>query len=181
MNIEFEILDFIRENLSCAPMDVVMRVITFFGDGGWFWIVLALILIVIPKTRKIGITVCISLLFSLIFCNLTIKPIVARTRPYDVLNTVELIIKAPHDYSFPSGHTSISFAGAVAVFAHNKKWGSVALVLAALIAFSRLYLYVHFPTDVLAGALLGSFCAVLAYYTGKLLFKHFGEKLGIDK
>ncbi len=176
MNIEFEILNFIRENLSCAPMDAIMKFITFFGDGGWFWIVLALVLTLIPKTRKIGITVCISLLFSLVFCNLTIKPLVARTRPYDVLKTIEIIIEAPRDYSFPSGHTSISFAGAVAVFAYNKKWGSMALIFAALIAFSRLYLYVHFPTDVLAGALLGSFCAVLAYYTGKLVFRHFDTK-----
>jgi len=180
MNIEFEILNFIRENLSCAPMDVAMRIITFFGDAGWFWIALGLVLAIIPKTRKIGLTVCISLLFSLLLCNLTLKPIVARTRPYDVLKTIEIIIEAPHDYSFPSGHTSISFAGAVAVFAYNKKYGSIALLLAALIAFSRLYLYVHFPTDVLAGALLGSVCAVMAYYVGKLLFKHCGNKLGIE-
>ncbi len=179
MNIEFEILNCIRENLSCGPMDVIMKSVTFFGDAGWFWIALAVVLSVIPKTRKIGLTMCISLLLSGIFCNLGLKPLVARTRPYDVLGTIQLIIDAPHDYSFPSGHTSISFAGAVAIFAYNKKWGSMALIFASLIAFSRLYLYVHFPTDVLAGALLGSFCAVLAYYVGKLIFKNFGEKLGV--
>ncbi len=179
-DIEFKILNFIHENLSSPLMDDIMRFITFFGDGGWFWIVLALTLLVIPKTRKIGVTVCISLLLSLILCNLTIKPLVARTRPYDILKTIEIIIDAPHDYSFPSGHTSISFAGAVAVFAHNKKWGIGAIVFALLIGFSRLYLRVHFPTDVLAGALLGSFCAVLAYYIGRWIRFWFGTKIGIE-
>lgn len=171
MNIEYAILDFIRNNLSHPIMDTLMKAITFLGNAGWFWIALGIILSIIPKTRKIGITVCVSLLFSVILCNLTIKPLVARIRPYDFIEGIELIVTAPTDFSFPSGHTSASFAAAAAVFAHNKQYGIAALVLAALIAFSRLYLYVHFPTDVLAGALLGSFCAVMAYYVVKLASK----------
>ncbi len=171
MNIEYAILDFIRNTLSCGFMDWIMPVISFLGNAGWFWILSGVILSVIPKTRKIGITVCISLLLSLIFCNLTIKPLVARIRPYDLKEGIELIISKPTDFSFPSGHTSASFAAAVAMVLYNKKIGISALVLAALIAFSRLYLYVHFPTDVLGGVIIGSLCAVGAYFISKLLFK----------
>lgn len=176
MNIEYAILDFIRDNFSGPVMDTVMKAITFLGNAGWFWIVLSLVLAFVPKTRKIGITMCAALLINLIFCNLTLKPLVARVRPYDLREGIELIISAPHDFSFPSGHTSASFAAAVGLFAYNKKYGIAALVLAFLIAISRLYLYVHFPSDVLAGALLGAFCAVLAYYIVKIVYKKIESK-----
>ena len=176
MNFEFAILDFIRENFTSAPMDSIMKFITFFGNAGWFWIVLSLVLAFIPKTRKIGLTACCALLFSLIFCNLTLKPLIARTRPYDVIEGIKLIIEAEHDYSFPSGHTSASFAAAVSIFYYDKKWfGISALVFATLIAFSRLYLYVHFPTDVLGGLVLGIVCATLAFFTVKFGYKKFSK------
>ena len=168
MEIEYAVLDFIRDNLSSPFMDGFMKIITFLGNGGWFWIVLALVLTAVPKTRRIGVSVCVSLLLSLILCNLTLKPIVARTRPYDLIEGIELIIAKPTDFSFPSGHSSASFAASVAIFANNKKYGAFAVALAFLIAFSRLYLYVHFPSDVLAGILLGSFCGILGYYITKL-------------
>lgn len=99
-----------------------------------------------------------GLTFCLIFGNLLLKPLVARIRPYDLMEGIELLIKPLKDYSFPSGHTMASFACA-SVFWHYrdtfKKWSIVALVLAFCVAFSRLYLYVHFPTDVLCGGLLG--------------------------
>jgi undecaprenyl-diphosphatase len=175
MDFEFQILDFIRETFSCAPMDAIMKFITFFGNAGWFWIVLSLVLAFIPKTRKIGLTACCALLFSLIFCNLTLKPLIARIRPYD-LRDIALIIEAEHDFSFPSGHTSASFAAAVSIFYYNKKWfGISALVFATLIAFSRLYLYVHFPTDILGGIVLGIVCATLAFFTVKFGYKKFAE------
>ena len=104
----------------------------------------------------------------------------ARIRPYDIKEGIELIISTPSDYSFPSGHTSASFAAAVAVFACNKKWGSGALALAAVIAFTRLYLYVHFPTDVLAGAVLGTLCGVISYYVVKFAFQKYYSKRGLN-
>ena len=170
MNFEFLILDFIRENLTSPFMDTLMKAITFLGNGGWIWIAFGVILSLIPKTRKLGFSVCIALIFSLLLCNLTLKPLVARVRPYQI-REIALIIETPSDFSFPSGHTSASFAGAVAIFLHNKKWGSLAVLLASLIAFSRLYLYVHFPTDVLCGALLGSLCAVIGYLSLKAIYK----------
>ena len=168
---ELSILDFIQNTFSCAFMDVIMPAISFLGNAGWVWILAGVVMAVIPKTRKIGITVCIALLLSLIVCNLTLKPIVNRIRPYDIKEGIELLITKPHDASFPSGHSSASFAAAVAMVLYNKKIGIPAVVLASLIAFSRLYLYVHFPTDVLGGVILGSLCAVGAYFIGKFVFK----------
>lgn len=177
MDWEFAVLDFIRETFSCKAMDVIMQAITFLGEAGWLWIALGLALAIIPKTRKIGITVLGALILSLIFCNITLKPIVARIRPYDVKEGIDIILKSkPSDYSFPSGHTSASFAAAVAIFACNKKWGSGALILAAVIAFTRLYLYVHFPTDVLAGVALGTLCGVISYYVVKFFYQKFYGK-----
>ncbi len=171
MELEFAILDFIRDNLTSPFMDVLMKGITFLGNAGWIWILTGITLSVIPKTRKTGITVCCALIFSLILCNLTLKPLIARARPYDLISGIELIISTPSDFSFPSGHTSASFAAAVAIFMHNKKWGAGALTLATLIAFSRLYLYVHFPSDILGGIIIGSLCAVASYFIIKSTYK----------
>ena len=168
---EITILDFIRESLSCPFMDGLMKAITFFGNAGWFWIALGLGLTCLKKTRKMGITLCLALLINLLICNITLKPLVARIRPFDFAEGIQLIIAKPSDFSFPSGHTSASFAGAAAVFAYNKKYGTLALVFASLIAFSRLYLYVHFPSDVLAGALVGAMCAVASFFIVKTISK----------
>ncbi len=164
---EYIILDFIRSNFSCPFMDYVMRFISFLGDGGWIWILTGLVLCVFPKTRKAGLTVLVALAINLVICNLTLKPLIARVRPFDLKEGIELIISKPTDFSFPSGHTSASFAAAVAIFLHNKKYGAIALVLAGLIGFSRLYLYVHFPTDVLGGVVVGIISAVASYYIFK--------------
>lgn len=176
MDFEYVILDFIRNNMSCAFLDYSMQGISFLANVGWIWIVCAVALLIFPKTRKIGLAVACALIFSLLICNVTIKPIIARVRPYDLREGIELIIARPTDFSFPSGHTSISFAGAIPIFLQNKKLGIPALILAILIAFSRLYLYVHFPTDVLGGIIVGSICGVLGYFTSKFIYKRFTKK-----
>ena len=176
MDFEYVILDFIRNNMSCAFLDYSMQGISFLANVGWIWIVSAIALLIFPKTRKIGLAVACALIFSLIICNVTIKPIIVRIRPYDLRDGIELIITRPTDFSFPSGHTSISFAGAIPIFLQNKKLGIPALILAILIAFSRLYLYVHFPTDVLGGIIVGSICGVLGYFTSKFIYKRFIKK-----
>ncbi len=168
---ELIILDFIRTHLTSPFMDALMKAITFLGNGGWFWIVTALTLIIIPKTRKIGITVAAAMILDVIICNLTLKPLIGRIRPYELKGAIDLIIPIPSDYSFPSGHSAISFAAASAIFAHSKKWGTPALILAALIALSRLYLYVHFPTDILGGAIVGTLCGTAAYFILKKTYK----------
>lgn len=177
VDFEYRILDGIRESLSSGVMDVLMKAFSFLAEGGWFWIVLGLVLAIIPKTRKIGVTVLTALILSLIVCNITIKPLAARTRPFDLRSGIELIVSKPTDYSFPSGHSSASFAAAAAIFAHKKKWGTGALVLAALIAFSRLYLYVHFPTDVLCGTVLGCLFGAAAYFIVKAAYPRITAKI----
>jgi len=162
MAFEFEILNFFQE-LHTPVLTWIMRAASRLGDVGFIWILLAVILLLIPKTRKIGMLVSVALILDVITCNLILKPLVARTRPYDVNTAIELLIAAPKDFSFPSGHTAASFAAVSALwFAKEKKFWIPALVLAVLIAFSRMYFYVHYPTDVLGGALLGILCGWMA-------------------
>lgn len=159
-NFDLPILDWIAENLRCAFLDTVMPIITLLGDGGAFWIAVAVILLLIPQGRKTGFSMATALLIGLVICNLCMKPLCARIRPYDYQleyfgKEISLLIEAQHDFSFPSGHTIASFEAATAITVRNKKWGIAAFVLATLIAFSRLYLYVHYPTDVLCSVILG--------------------------
>lgn len=152
---ELAILDFIQSNLRSGIMDSVMTFITGLGDSGKIWIACTILLLLIPKTRKAGLAMGIALALEIVCCNIILKPFVARIRPCDVNTAVQLLIERPLDYSFPSGHTASSFAAASALYFGRKKLWIPAAVLAGLIAFSRLYLYVHYPTDVLAGALIG--------------------------
>lgn len=163
-DLEFRILDFIQNHVRSDFLDVLMPVISSLGNAGAIWIILGVVLIARKKTRKMGWSVMFALLLDLVVCNLILKPFVARIRPYDVNTAVSLLIAKPLDFSFPSGHTAASFTSFSALlFAtrdmKNKKYRiwlcAMTAVLALLIAFSRLYLYVHYPTDVLAGALLG--------------------------
>lgn len=163
MLFEFEFLDFLQ-TMHTPLITKIMKAASKLGDAGFVWILLTGVLLMIPKTRKVGILVSVALLLDVLTCNVILKPLIARTRPYDVNKAVELLIRAPRDYSFPSGHTAASFAAAAALwFADKKKLAIPALVLAVLIAFSRMYFYVHYPTDVLGGAILGMVCGWLSY------------------
>ena len=169
---DIPVLDWIAEKLGCSFLDTIMPWITKLGDGGIFWIAVAAILLFIPKYRKAGLSMGIALLMGLLLCNLTLKPLVARIRPYDFVAThygrsITLLVSTPHDFSFPSGHTIASFEGAVALFVHNKKLGIPALLLACLVAFSRLYLYLHYATDVIISILLGTALALLGCWLAK--------------
>ena len=157
---DLPILDWIAANLWCPLLDAVMPVITVLGDAGIFWMVIAAALLLFKKTRRVGLGMGIAMLMGLLLCYLTLKPLCQRPRPYDyqfdVFNKlIPLLIEQQHDFSFPSGHTIASFEAAGVIALNNKKWGIPALILASLIAFSRLYLYVHYPTDVLVSVLLG--------------------------
>ncbi len=161
---EIPILDFIAEHLRCAFLDTVLPVITRLGDSGIIWIVIAVVLLFFKKTRKAGCMMGLALIMGLVVGNLTMKPLIGRMRPYDFNPNVILLIDKLSDYSFPSGHTLASFEGAgVLMLTHRKTLGYPALVLAIIIAFSRLYLYVHYPSDVLAGMILGLAFAFASY------------------
>ena len=166
---DLPILDWIMTNLWCPFMDAVMPVITVLGDAGIFWIALAAIFILLPKHRKMGLSMGLALLMGVVLCNMILKPAVGRIRPYDYQleffqRTIPLLIERQHDFSFPSGHTIASFEAAVAMLICNKKLGIPAMILAVLIAFSRMYLYVHYPTDVIASVILGTGLAFLAVF-----------------
>ena len=171
-NFDLPILDWIAQHLWCPFLDAVMPVVTKLGNGGIFWIAVSVVLMLIPKYRKAGFSMGAALLMGLLLCNLTLKPLVARIRPYDYQlehfgKVIPLLISTPHDFSVPSGHTIASFEAATALLLHNKKLGIPAMVLAALVAFSRLYLYVHYPTDVIASILLGVGLAFLGTWLVK--------------
>ena len=160
---ELGILDWIAAHCHNSFWDAVMPFITGLGDQGILWILLGVLILFFQKgERATGAQVLVSLLFSLILCNLMLKNAVDRIRPCDLNTAVELLVARPGDPSFPSGHTSASFAAATVLLMNRWKGRWITLVVAALIAFSRLYLYVHFPTDVLGGLILGVFCGWLA-------------------
>ena len=160
---ELRFLDFLQ-TIHTPLLDKILAFITSLGNAGIIWIVLAVVLLILPKTRKTGIIVVAALLMDLVLCNLILKNLVARVRPYDVNTAIAILIKKPLDFSFPSGHTAASFAAMTALFlAKMKKVWIAALVLAVLIAFSRLYFYVHYPTDVLGGAVVGILSGIIGY------------------
>lgn len=160
---ELRFLDFLQ-TIHTPLLDKILAFITSLGNVGIIWIVLAVVLLILPKTRKTGIIVAAALLMDLVLCNLILKNLVARMRPYDVNTAIAILIKKPLDFSFPSGHTAASFAAMTALFlAKMKKAWIAALILAVLIAFSRLYFYVHYPTDVLGGAVVGILSGIIGY------------------
>lgn len=152
--IDFGVLDFLQ-TLHNSVLDFIMQVFTSLGDNGYIWIGLCIVLLCIPKTRKMGIYLAVTLALEFILNDLIIKGIIRRQRPFLQRTGIDTVIKQPSGYSFPSGHSASSFACATAIFMHNKKMGIAAYIVAAVIAFSRLYFYVHFPTDVLTGTALG--------------------------
>ena len=151
---ELNILWWIREHLTHPFLDTVMPYISSLARHGEFWILIALVLVCFKKTRKAGVAMGIAMACGYLIGNMGMKNLFARTRPYDVVE-VDLLVAKLHDFSFPSGHTLVSFEAATALWFYHRKWGVAAFVLAALIALSRLYLFVHYPTDVLVGAVLG--------------------------
>ena len=166
---DLPILKWIAEYLWCPFLDAVMPVVTHLGDGGILWILLAVALLCVPRFRKTGMAMGLALLMGLVICNLCLKPLVGRIRPFAYQwehygQVIQLLIPAPVDYSFPSGHTIASFEAATILCLRHKKWGIVPAILAMLIAFSRLYLYVHYPTDVLTSVVLGVGIAITANY-----------------
>lgn len=162
---DFLILNFINNSLKCDFMDFIMPKITFLGSGGFIWILIGVIMLFIKKYRKGGIVLLISLAAGAILGNLILKPIISRPRPCHINEMFPLLIDTPRDFSFPSGHTLASATAAYIITYFNKRVGYIVIPIAVLIAFSRLYLYVHFPSDVICGAAIGIFTA---YFTIKI-------------
>ena len=182
VSFDLPILDWIQANLGHPFLDFIMPWITILGDAGIFWMICAAILAITKKYRRIGFGMAIAMVLGLLVCNVTLKPLVARIRPYDFQETlgvtVNLLIDKQHDFSFPSGHTIASFEACTVMLLGSKKLGIPATILAILIAFSRMYLYVHYPTDVIASVILGTLFGVIGYLvTHKIKFSLKGRFL----
>lgn len=157
---EFDFLYFLQ-GLHQPWLDEWMAGITALADHGMVWVVTALVFLCFKKSRIIGISMLAAMALSFVTGNLFLKNVIARNRPCWIDKSAVLLIANPEDFSFPSGHTLVSFTSAVSIFLRNRRWGIAALALASLIAFSRLYLFVHFPTDILGGILLGTASALV--------------------
>ena len=132
--------------------------------SGLIGIGVTLLLLILPRTRRAGAVCAAALVLNLLLTNVALKNIIQRIRPYEVINSLNILIEAQHDFSFPSGHTIASFEAAVVMLKNSKKMGIPAMILAILISFSRLYLYVHYPTDVIFSIFLGTAFALFAYW-----------------
>lgn len=166
-NTDWTILYWIQDNLTSPFLDTIMPLITKLGNGGIIWIITAIAMLCSKKYRKYGIILGAGLLAGLIVGNVFLKNIVERPRPCWIDSSVQLLIAVPTDYSFPSGHTLSSVIAATILTLTNKKFGVIAIPLAVLIAFSRLYLFVHFPSDIIGAAFLGLFIAFTVFYISK--------------
>ena len=176
---DMAILHWIQENIVADWLTPLMRCITFFGEYGVGWILIALILLCFKKTRRAGLTVGIALLAGLLLGEVLLKNLICRPRPFTLWPELTLLIPEPVGFSCPSGHTTSSFAAAVSLFMWNKKWGIGALIFAALVGFSRMYFTVHYLTDVLFGIALGLACGLAAWYLTGRLWNRRNRKEGI--
>lgn len=186
---EIKILDWIQ-SMRTPIGDNAIPVITKLGDAGMVWIFLSAVLFIIPKTRKSGAILAAALCVDVVLCNGILKNLFRRIRPCDVNTSIQLLVARPDDFSFPSGHTAASFAAVTALMlvgkrkyqkgmpvcqkktAIERKLWIPALALAVFIAFSRLYLYVHYPTDILGGIAVGIF----AGYAGNWIVDQLGKR-----
>ncbi|MDD7732992.1 MAG: phosphatase PAP2 family protein [Firmicutes bacterium] len=178
MALDWTILHWIQNTLTSPPMDSFMVFVTRLGNMGFFWILSALLLMSQKKYRKQAIILLLALLAGQFLNNLVIKNLVQRSRPCWLDPSVRLLIDVPKDFSFPSGHSMSSAIGAAMMTWTDRRLGLVAISLAILIIFSRLYLYVHFPTDVLAGVIVGLSIAFAAIYLARKYGKNKPQALG---
>lgn len=151
---EFQVLDWLQ-GLRGPWLDQVMIFVTSLANHGELWIGLGLLFLCFSRTKRLGASMLLSIALGYVTGNLVLKNLFARSRPCWIRQDVRILVPVPRDYSFPSGHTLVSFEGAVCIWSYDRLWGGAAFVLTALIACSRMYLFVHFPTDILGGLMLG--------------------------
>lgn len=174
---DFEILFFIKDHIRNGFLDVVVPFYTNLGDDGIIWIVLGLVMLIPKKTRKCGIMVLAALLVMLVVNNIILKNLIARPRPCATYPELVELVKIPHSYSFPSGHTVSAMCVAFTILFQHKKLGIITLILAFLMGLSRLYVGVHFPTDVYGGIIVGALIALSVYFMEKKLSPIISTKL----
>lgn len=164
---DFEILFFIQNHLRNSFLDSIVPFYSNLGNDGIIWIVIGLVMLIPKKTRKCGIMVLGALLVMVVFNNLLLKNLFARPRPCATYPEMVDLVHVPSSYSFPSGHTVSAMAVAFTILTQHKKLGIVALIMAFLMGLTRLYVFVHFPTDVYCGIIVGAFIAIVVWYAEK--------------
>ena len=170
---DLSVLHFVENNFQNPFLTFFFKIFTYASEAGIIWIVFALLLLISKKYRKQGFFAATALILCLLIVNLTVKNVVARPRPF-AIDEFSLLIRRPGEFSFPSGHATVSFCGALFLSLTNKKWAVPAYIVAALTAFSRIYFTVHYPTDVFAGMIFGTTITLIAYFLCKLLEKKTG-------
>ncbi|MBR1422551.1 MAG: phosphatase PAP2 family protein [Ruminococcus sp.] len=171
---EGKILLWIQDNIRNDLLTPIVKGITYLGEAGWFWILLCVVFMAWKKYRPIGLTCSASLAISFVI-NFILKLIVARTRPYEAIEGLTRLVGKQSDYSFPSGHTSASMAVSVVMLALlPRKYGVPAFVIGVLVSLSRLYVGVHYPTDVLCAAVIAVCVAIccIRFYKKKYDGEH---------
>lgn len=167
MDPDWSMLCWIQDAMACPFLDFLMRKITALGNSGAVWLAAAGGLLCTKRYRRQGILLLGGLAEGVLVGNIFLKNVVARPRPCWLDESARLLIAVPTDYSFPSGHTLSSVIAATILTKTNRRFGAAAIPLAALIAFSRLYLYVHFPSDILGAAVLGIGIGCLTFRWGR--------------
>lgn len=171
MNLDGAILLWIQENLRTPVLNAILSVITHLGDSGIIWIILAVILLCFKKTRKVGVCTSLALLTTLFANELLLKHLIHRARPIETIEGLTTVVATPNSGSFPSGHSASSFASVfVLLMLVPKKYSIPTLVFGTVIALSRLYVGVHYPTDVLAGILMGISYGFVGWRLGTFLY-----------
>lgn len=181
--IDRDILLYVQDHIRGPVLDEFFPRITFLGDAGIFWILLTVILFCFKKTRKAALCSAIALAGSVILNNMILKVLINRTRPYELISGLVLIGKKAGDASFPSGHTAASFASCIAILPNVKKrWWAPLILTATLIALSRIYIGIHYPSDVLGGFLSGLFLGLTAALIGNWAYETFlNRKVAVKK
>lgn len=182
-NWDVSVLNWLQEHMANPILDGFFAFVTHLGDEGILWIALAVIFLFFKKTRKMGITMGVALLLGLILGNGVLKNVIGRVRPYNlegaygsIIGVDDLLVGQPGDKSFPSGHTLGSFEAALAMLYYDRRFGIPAVVLAAMIAFSRMYLYLHYPTDIMGGVVLAVINVILAVLIVNAVNRYFENK-----
>lgn len=162
--------------LHCRFLDVIMLFFTYLGEVGIFWIATAIVFLCFKKTRKCGIYLAVALILDAVLVNLLLKNIVKRPRPFEYSEKLKdyilfLKYKLPNDYSFPSGHSAVSFCAFAVIWYFLGKKSLPFAFTAVIIAFSRLYIGVHYPSDVILGAIIGFLIGVLSIILSNLVVK----------